>query len=367
MQLFYKLLIYTQTKRDKLLACPHKCDKKSLSSPSVPQLQTKMRHLTAGQRYQISVLLIADTKKCKIAEIIGVNKSTITRELQRNGYVDGCRYIPEEAQKRAQFRWDRRLLPGRLKDLSIQKRAWDYLVNEDLSPEQIVGRCLRKGKPMVSHETLYKWIWTNKRSGGTLYTHLRHKGRKYRSGGATNNSRKLIPNATDISERPAVVDERSRFGDFEIDTIVGKKHSQHMLTITERRTKLEIIRKLKNATAGEAARALIEALTPFAERGLLKTITADNGVQFKSHEIVTKALGVTVYFARPYHAWERGTNENSNGLIRQYIPKGSDFDEYTEKDVAAIQNKLNSRPRKRLDFMTPLEVLEQLTNYNYKT
>jgi IS30 family transposase len=195
---------------------------------------------------------------------------------------------------------------------------------------------------------------------------LRHQGRKYTKRGSVNNSRSLIPNAVDISERPAIVDGRSRFGDFEVDTIVGATHRQHILTVVERKAGLLFMARLKQPTAQEAADKLISILSPIAREGYVKTITADNGRQFAQHERIAACLGAKFYFAKPYHSWERGTNENTNGLIRQYIPKRRDFDDYSDEDLTCIQTKINNRPRKRLGYSTPIELFKTLTQIDEK-
>ena len=324
-----------------------------------------MKHLTQEQRYEIYGYIRAGYTKSKIAEMIGVHKSTITREIQRNGYGLSRQYYPGEAQKRAERRWmHRRLL--RKRDKFMKRRVEYYLREMQFSPEQIVGYCRRKGIPIVSHETIYQWIWRDKKYGGDLYKHLRHKGRKYRKRGLQNNSRRHIPNAVDISERPDIVDTRTRFGDFEVDTIVGSSHSQHILTITERCTGLLIMRKLDRPTAAETEQKMIEALSALAKKGLVKTITSDNGLQFANHQAISLALGADFYFAKPYHSWERGTNENTNGLIRQYIPKSSDFNLFSEDDIRQIEDKLNRRPRKRLNFTSPYEAVKAKTKIDLK-
>ena len=324
-----------------------------------------MKHLTQEQRYEIYGYIRAGYTKSKIAEMIGVHKSTITREIQRNGYGLSRQYYPGEAQKRAERRWmHRRLL--RKRDKFMKRRVEYYLREMQLSPEQIVGYCRRKGIPIVSHETIYQWIWRDKKYGGDLYKHLRHKGRKYRKRGLQNNSRRHIPNAVDISERPDIVDTRTRFGDFEVDTIVGSSHSQHILTITERCTGLLIMRKLDRPTAAETEKKMIEALSALAKKGQVKTITSDNGIQFANHQAISLALGADFYFAKPYHSWERGTNENTNGLIRQYIPKSSDFNLLSEDDIRQIEDKLNKRPRKRLNFISPYEAVKTKTKIDLK-
>lgn len=330
------------------------------------QISDKMKHLTEGQRYEISALLRAHHTKTEIAALVGVHKSTITRELKRNSYLGTRRYVASYAQNRADQR--RRLRSSNFKKTtpkSVYETARKFIVEEQYSPEQVVGFCRLHGIKMCSHETLYKWIWKDKRRGGSLYQYLRHQGRKYAKRGAIYNSRKHIPNAVDISERPLIVNDRSRFGDFEIDTIVGATHSQHILTVVERSCGLLLMSKLTKPTPGEAANELIRLLLPLAKAGYVKTITADNGIQFAYHERVTAALGATVYFAAPYHSWERGTNENTNGLIRQYIPKRSNFNDFSIEALETIQMRLNSRPRKRLGYSTPIEKFNLLTQIDF--
>lgn len=326
------------------------------------QISDQMKHLSERQRYEISALLRAHHTKTEIAAIVGVHKSTITRELKRNGYLGTSTYYASFAQRKAEQR--HRIRSSNFKKStpqSVFETARRLITDEQYSPEQVVGHCRRHGIRMCSHETLYKWIWKDKRCGGNVYLFLRHRGRKYRKRGASNNSRRHIPNAIDISERPIIVDERSRFGDFEIDTIVGASSRQHILTVVERKVGLLFMSRLQKPTAQEAADKLIEILSPLAKQGYVKTITADNGLQFAQHERVSSALGATMYFARPYHSWERGTNENTNGLIRQYLPKKTNFDNYSDKDLEQIQMRLNSRPRKRLGYSTPFEIFKTIT------
>ena len=326
------------------------------------QISDQMKHLSEGQRYEISALVRAHLTKTEIAAIVGVHKSTITRELKRNSYLGTNSYYAAFAQRKAEQR--RRICSRNFKrstPRSVFETARELIVSEQYSPEQVVGHCRRHGIRMCSHETLYKWIWKDKRCGGDVYLSLRHRGKKYRKRGAVNNSRRHIPNAIDISERPVIVDRRSRFGDFEIDTIVGASSHQHILTVVERKAGLLFMARLRKPTAQEAADRLIEMLSPLAKQGYVKTITADNGLQFSQHERVSSALGAAMYFARPYHSWERGTNENTNGLIRQYLPKKTNFDNYSDRDLEEIQMRLNSRPRKRLGYSTPNEIFKTLT------
>lgn len=305
--------------------------------------------------------------KAQIASMIGVHKSTVTRELQRNSYLDTRNYYPKHAHERAARR--RRAAASRFRrrvPSTVYETARELLVGMQLSPEQIVGHCRRNGIRMCSHETLYKWIWRDKRRGGDLYRHLRHHGRKYAKRGAVNNSRAFIKDAVDISERPAEVEARGRFGDFEVDTIVGKNHQQHILTIVERKVRKVWLRRLREPSARETVKMMVDALSPLVPGRLVKTITSDNGSQFSHHKKISKELRADFYFARPYHSWERGTNENTNGLVRQYIPKSADFNCYSDEDLRKIEDKLNNRPRKILNFATPNEVFDLLTKIEPK-
>ena len=322
-----------------------------------------MKHLTAGQRYEIRALLHVGKTKTEIASVIGVHKSTITRELRRNSYMGLKCYYPAYAHRKAEERRRRRACNFKK---TIPKSVFETarrLLEEDFSPEQIVGYCRREGIRMCSHERLYQWIWEDKRMGGDLHTHLRCRGRRYRKRGSIYNSRRLIPNRIDISERPEIVNRKERLGDYEIDTIVGASHNQHILTVVDRVGGRLWMKRLRIPTAKATSEALIEILAPLAKHGLAHTITADNGVLFVDHERVTNETGIPVYFARPYHSWERGCNENTNGLIRQYIPKGTDFDTLSDEYIQYVQEKLNRRPRKRLNFLSPVQYYDLILTH----
>ena len=327
-----------------------------------------MKHLTRGQRYEIQMYSLLGMNKSEIARILHVHKSTITREFQRNSDVrnKGTYYFASRAERKQKKRYASRRVPRKFTD-EMKEKARYYLEELQMSPEQIVGYCKKHGIKMVSHETLYQWIWEDKKAGGSLHTHLRHRGRRHHKRGLSRKRRGIIPNRVDISERPKIVDRRTRFGDFEIDTIVGANHRQHILTINERVTGRLWMRRLAVPTAAVAASMAINILQPMADAGLTKTITADNGLQFARHETVTEELGIKFYFAKPYHSWERGSNENLNGLIRQYIPKGTDFDTLTREDLLAIQEKINNRPRKRLAFSSPNDIFVKLTRLDPKS
>lgn len=306
------------------------------------------KQLTSEQRYTISVLLSKGLKKKEIAEAIGVSNSTITRELQRNSSKRGV-YKWEIAQKQAEKRCKR--TPG---NRAISKAIWSsvkhYLVNEQWSPEQISGYLAKDGIK-ISHETIYAWIREDKRNRGTLYKHLRHRlkhRKKYVGAG-----RSCIINRKSIHERPAEADGK-RFGDLEMDTIVGPNNQQAIVTLVDRNTNMLFMKKLKyGKDAKNLALTVIEMLKPIKKK--LKTITTDNGKEFSAHEIISEALGVDVFFTDPYSSWQKGAIENANGLIRQYIPKKVSFNDYDDKDIKDIEEKINRRPRKKLGFETPIE------------
>ena len=306
------------------------------------------KQLTSEQRYTISVLLSKGLKKKEIAEAIGVSNSTITRELQRNSSKRGV-YKWEIAQKQAEKRSKR--TPG---NRAISKAIWSsvkhYLVDKQWSPEQISGYLAKDGIK-ISHETIYAWIREDKRNRGTLYKHLRHRlkhRKKYVGAG-----RSCIINRKSIHERPAEADGK-RFGDLEMDTIVGPNNQQAIVTLVDRNTNMLFMKKLKyGKDAKNLALTVIEMLKPIKKK--LKTITTDNGKEFSAHEIISEALGVDVFFTDPYASWQKGAIENANGLIRQYIPKKVSFNDYDDKDIKDIEEKINRRPRKKLGFETPIE------------
>jgi IS30 family transposase len=223
------------------------------------------------------------------------------------------------------------------------------------SPEQIAGWLKKQNADAaVSHETIYKHVWQDKKKGGSLYKELRHHGKKYNKRSSGKAGRGCIPGRTDISERPAIVEEKSRIGDWEVDTIIGSEHKGVIVSMVDRHSKLTLLSKVSHKTAQEVQAALTNRLSKVADCVL--TITADNGKEFANHREITNELGATVYFARPYHSWERGLNEHTNGLVRQYLPKHERLDKVTDETVAEIEELLNNRPRKVLQFRTPLEV-----------
>jgi IS30 family transposase len=308
--------------------------------------------LTHEQRYQIYALLKIGHNPTEIAEVLGKHKSTIHRELRRNCGQKG--YRPRQAHLTALNRRNRG-------SIRIFQETWDLIDEKlrlDWSPEQISG-WLRKNRAIqVSHEWIYQHILTDKWAGGTLYRHLRYqRKRRKRYGGY--DRRGQLPNRVSIEQRPTFVEQRQRLGDWEVDTIVGKKHHQAIVTLTERKSRFALLRKVEQRTADQVSRAMIDLLWPFSDR--VHTITADNGKEFAEHEKIARELNADFFFAHPYAAWERGSNENMNGLICQYIPKKSDFASIDETEVEFVMDRLNNRPRKCLGFLSPLEKFYDLS------
>ncbi|WP_455102613.1 IS30 family transposase [Prevotella nigrescens] len=306
------------------------------------------KQLTSEQRYTISVLLQNRTKQKEIAKAINVSPSTVSREIRRNSGVRG-RYNWETAQANA-VQTKRRKPGNHSINKEVMEEAKHLLVTEQWSPEQISGVLAKDGK-YISHETIYRMIRKDKAEGGTLYKHCRHKlKRRARPVGGRRIS---IPNRTSISERPAEVDGK-RFGDFEMDTIVGRGNHGAIVTLIERSTSMLFMRKLKKGkNAKDLARTVIHLLSPFKEH--VKSITTDNGTEFACHEMIGKSLGVTIYFADPYASWQKGAIENTNGLIRQYVPKTETFEHVSHQQITKYSKRINIRPRKKLEFKTPHE------------
>ena len=310
-----------------------------------------MSQLTKAQRYTISVMRKQNFSMGEIAAVIGKHKSTISRELRRNCDGRSGRYDADLAQRKCEKRQKGK--PHRVRFTEEVRLRVEAMLREDYSPEQVVGRCRLEGLECVSVETIYQYVWGDKRRGGDLHTHLRRKGRKYRKRGAKKDSRGVIRDRVSIDERPKVVDDKSRFGDLEIDLIMGANHRRALLSANDRASGISWIALLEGKDSKALADKAAEMLMPF--KGLLHTVTSDNGKEFAEHKAIAKSLAVDYYFAHPYHSWERGANENMNGLIRQYLPKGTPFDGLDDNEIKRIRDKLNNRPRKKLGFLTPIE------------
>lgn len=318
-----------------------------------------MSQITEGQRYEISAYIQAGLKQKEIAARIGVHPSTISRELRRNCDMRSGKYNPELANRKHDSRMKDRNHFSKMNEGMTSKI--DPFLIDGWSPEQISGRLKLLGEMSVSHETIYQYIYNDKKlkdKGKGLYRYLRRKGRKYAKRGCQYNSRGTIIGRVDIDNRPEIVNEKIRFGDLEGDTIIGKNKKGAIETINDRLTGFLWMRKLSGKEAEPLAEMTIKTLAPFSK--IIHTLTVDNGKEFAKHGLIADALGIDVFFAHPYHSWERGANENTNGLIRQYIPKGSDFGSISDEFIANVQNALNNRPRKRLGFRTPFEVASEL-------
>jgi transposase, IS30 family len=306
----------------------------------------KYKQLTPNQRYQIYEGKHSGWTQTAIALELGVHKSTISRELKRNKSRRG--YRPLKAQELAQERQH-----GKAKT-RISGATWEAIeaaLHQQWSPEQISGRLAREGKPTASPEWIYQHIYRDKDNGGTLHENLRcRRKRKKRYG--KNSTRGVLVNQISIDERPAVVEEKSRLGDWEVDSVIGKGHQQSIVTMVERKTKLLRMMKIDHKTGSLTRGAICAQL----QNLVVETITSDNGKEFSEHEDIAKTLNANFYFCHPYASWERGVNENTNGLIRQYFPKQTEFATITEMEIQKAQEKLNHRPRKTLDYQTPYEV-----------
>jgi IS30 family transposase len=303
--------------------------------------------LTQEQRYQISALLKMGHNRTEIAAVVGTHKSTVCRELRRNHGQRG--YRPKQAHHMASSRRNKA-------KPRIQEENWllvESKLCQDWSPEQISVWLWQNTDIQVSHERIYQYILADKRAGGKLYKHLRcQKKRRKRYG--SYDRRGTLPNRVSIEQRPEIVDQRQRIGDWEVDTIIGKGHHQAIVTLTERKSRYALLRKVDRRTAELVSDAVIDLLLPVAGRS--HTITGDNGKEFAEHERIAQELGIKFFFAHPYAAWERVTNENMNGLVRQYIPKNRKLTSVTNHELVQIMNKLNHRPRKCLGFKSPFEV-----------
>jgi IS30 family transposase len=311
----------------------------------------RYKQLTLEKRYQITALIKAGFNQKSIAIELSVHPSTISRELRRNNdLVRG--YNAELAQiKSAKVEMQKK------KRYSLTKSIEKYIrakLKQDWSPEQISGRMKSDTGVSVVHETIYRYIYANKKNGGKLYTYLRHKNKKYHHRSNDYKARGTIIDRVMIDKRPKIVEKKNRIGDLEIDTVIGKNHKGALVTVVDRKSKFVLIKNVPSKEAQVVTDALIEMIQPI--KAITHTITSDNGKEFAYHKQVSAALDTDFYFANPYHSWERGLNEHTNGLIRQYLPKKSEFLHVSKEEIIMIQDRLNHRPRKVLNYKTPYEV-----------
>lgn len=306
------------------------------------------RQLTPEQRYQIGAGLRMGMKRSEIAKEIKVHRSTVWREIRRNSTP--YRYNPSRAI---------RLVRERHRDKRkrrIGETAWrvvESLLRQQWSPEQISERLKLEGLPSVSHETIYLHVYRDKQAGGDLHIHLRRR-HTYRKRIHKYSKRVGWDTRRSIATRPSIVETRSRLGDWEADTIIGRERKGGILSLVERRSRFCLLRRVPTKSAETVAEAVCEQLIPIKDKVL--TITSDNGIEFMRHQQIAFNLNADFFFADPYSSWQRGTNENTNGLVRQYFPKKSDLRLLSESDIRFVTDRLNNRPRKVLGFRTPNEV-----------
>ena len=313
----------------------------------------KYSHLNQEQRYQMEALIKAQTRKMDIASIIGVSKSTVYRELNRNS-VSTAKLSVYKAPNAHLFAQKRAYTPLPLmsEDKGITRRI-RWLIERQWSPEQIARTCKKRSIKMLSVESIYLWIYKKKKQGADLTTHLRRHHRKRRKRRLLKQPRTIIANKISIHDRPAIVGLQERIGDFETDLV--KCQNGYLVTITERKTLFNFIEKIPNKEAISVHNAIIKALSPYKE--MVKTITSDNGTEFAQHQQISQSLQCDWYFADPYKSQQRGANENQNGLIRQYFKNETDLNTINEKEIENIENKLNARPRKKHNFDTPKKII----------
>jgi IS30 family transposase len=309
-------------------------------------------HLTTDSRSQIYALQSTGVAQKNIAKHLCVSRSTICRELKRNVGQRGYRHKQAD-EMAASRRYQASSRPKKMTPAII--KTIDERLAEHWSPEQIAG-VMESNNIHISHESIYRHIWANKRAGGRLYTHLRRRGKKYNRRGAKTAGRGCIPNRVDIQQRPKIVEKKCRIGDWEGDTIIGAKQQGVILSLVDRKSKYTLLAKMEGKYAGQVPGLIKKCFKRLPKKIAGHSITFDNGKEFSQHEKITKKTGLRCYFATPYHSWERGLNEHTNGLVRQYCPKGSNLTHYSDEDIQYVENQLNNRPRKVLGYRTPKEV-----------
>lgn len=315
----------------------------------------KYKQLTYEQRYQIYACSKAGWQKKDIAIELGIHRSTIYREKKRNKGLKG--YRPKQAH---QTSIARKKIGKNVKMTSYLKFEIATKLREDWSPEQISGYFKLHNICNISHQTIYDFIKQNKVNGGSLFKHLRQAKKKRRKRHGSTTLWGQIKNRTMIDERPDIVDKKVRIGDWEADTMIGKNGKSVILTLVERKSKFLIARPVKNRSEAEVSKMIISSLIQYKNK--VHTITSDNGKEFAGHMKISKKLRAKFFFAHPYSSWERGLNENSNGLLRQYYPKKTNLGCLTQDCIDPVLEKINNRPRKTMDYATPAEVFFGLMN-----
>ena len=313
------------------------------------------RQLTPDERYMLAALRMQGLSQAQMARALGRHRSTVGREFRRNCSRRDGHYRPSKAQERANGRRSRSRRNQRFTPADFA--LVDGLLCRQWSPEQVSGYLAREGLLSISHETIYRHVWRDKREGGLLYTHLRGARKRRRKRYGSYDSRGKLAGKRPISERPPEVETRQQTGHWEIDTVAGTGSKDCIVSLVERKSGLLLIGKLGDRTTASLNRRVIHLIRQ--NDTAFKTVTADNGTEFHDYKGIEARTQALFYFARPYHSWERGSNENANGLIRQYLPKGASMAGLSQQRCNAIARKLNTRPRKRLGFRTPLECFNE--------
>jgi transposase, IS30 family len=305
------------------------------------------KHLSQAERYQIHALMKAGHDQSQIAKLLDRHKSTISRELSRNTGSRG--YRPKQACEmsadRAQHSRNAPTVEPWVREAACALLCIQW------SPEQIASQL------PISHETVYQYVYADKAQGGTLWKNLRCQKQKRKRYASGRDRRGQIPNRRPLSERPLHIEARRQVGHWECDTVIGASHKGAVVTLVERKSGYAVMAKVEKKTSELVSSAIVDKLQPLAAR--VKTLTFDNGKEFAGHAHIDQQLQSTAYFARPFASWERGSNENLNGLLRQYVPKKRAMSTVSDEEIRMIQNRLNNRPRKRLGFKTPAEVFHQ--------
>jgi len=316
-------------------------------------------HLTLAEREVISQMRYCGKGPSTIGKALGRHRGTISREIERNTLAGFEGYFAHQAQWMAELRRS----ASKARFTQHSHRVWSYVktkLGESWSPEQIAGR-MKKAFPedeamRISHETIYAWVYEEKRQGGELWKHLRQSSRKRRKRYGSHSKRGVIPGRVGIDKRPQVVERRSRLGDWESDTMEGKGKSGYLVTHVERKSRYVVAARIDNKRAKSFNQGTRRSFR-WIPSCLRKTLTVDNGKEFANFKGLERLLDVDVYFADPYSSWQRGTCENTNGLLREFFPKSMDLRRVSHQSVASAVRKLNNRPRKCLSYRTPHEVL----------